>query len=203
MRGRYERNVAYSETTTKIGDNGEIIETTNTSRFKAEVEPSYIKLYIEDIAYFYKLDISSDLMYALLKYVNYEQEIVVNKTIKERIAKELNKSLSYVNNNITKLVKNEVIIRAGTGLYELNTYLFGKGNWKDILKHRRSLELNVFYNFQEERVIEKKHHGAKKRKERETNSETEKHNEMNNISWNRTTENINDDELIDRLIMGY
>lgn len=154
---KFVKNLAYEENiVVKNEETGEITETKNTKQFKAEVEPSYIKLYIEDIAYFYKLDISSDLMYALLKYVSYEQEIVINKAIKERIAKEIDRSLSYVNNNITKLVKNEVIIRVNTGLYQLNTYLFGKGSWKDIMKHRKSLELNIFYSYKDGRQIEKR-----------------------------------------------
>jgi hypothetical protein len=153
---KMKRTLAYLETNTTINQlTGETVEIEQIAQFKAEVEPSYIKLYIEDIAYFYKLDISSDLMYALLKYVNYTQEIVINKAIKERIAKELNKSLSFVNNNLTKLVNNEVLIRVGTGLYCLNTFLFGKGSWKDIMKHRKSLKLNVFYSAARGRQIQK------------------------------------------------
>jgi len=153
---KMKRTLAYLETNTTINElTGETVEREQIAQFKAEVEPSYIKLYIEDIAYFYKLDISSDLMYALLKYVNYSQEIVINKAIKERIAKELNKSLSFVNNNLTKLVNNEVLIRVNTGLYCLNTFLFGKGPWKDIMKHRRSLKLNVFYSAESGRRIKK------------------------------------------------
>ncbi|MDY0194309.1 MAG: replication/maintenance protein RepL [Aliarcobacter butzleri] len=151
---RIGRNIAYEENIVTINqETGEITERKNTKQYKAEVEPSYIKLYIEDIAYFYKLDISSDLMYALLKYVNYQQEIVINKAIKERIADEIGKSLSYINNNITKLVKNEVMIRVNMGVYQLNTYLFGKGNWKDIMKHRKSLELSLFYSYKDGRDI--------------------------------------------------
>lgn len=153
---KINRTLAYNEVKTTINqETGEILEREETKQYKAEVEPSYIKLYIEDIAYFYKLEISSDLMYALFKYVNYEQEIVINKAIKERIAKELDKSLSFVNNNITKLVKHEVLIRIDAGLYQLNTFLFGKGSWKDIMKHRKSLKLNVFYSGEYGRQIEK------------------------------------------------
>lgn len=153
---KINRTLAYNEVKSTINKlTGEIEEREEIKQFKAEVEPSYIKLYIEDIAYFYKLDISSDLMYALLKYVNYDQELVVNKAIKERIATELNKSLSFVNNNLSKLVKYEVLFRVNTGIYALNTFLFGKGQWKDIMKHRKSLKLNVFYSDKNGRKIEK------------------------------------------------
>jgi len=140
-------NLAYQEKTVKENlETGEIVEKENYKQFRAESEPSYIKLYIQDIAYLYNLNIKSELLYELLMYVNYNQEIIINKTIKERIAQKLNKSLSYVNNNITKLAKEEVLIRVGSGTYQINTYLFGKGSWKDIIKHRKSLTLNIFYD---------------------------------------------------------
>jgi len=143
----------YEERTTINQETGEITEQQVVKQHKAEVEPSYIKLYLEDIAYFNGLNIKSDLLYELLRYVNYEQEIVLNKTIKGRVAEKIGKSLSYVNNQLTNLVNEEVLIRVGVGVYQLNTYLFGKGSWKDILKHRKSLHLEVFYSYQEGRTI--------------------------------------------------
>jgi len=153
---KLNKNIAYMETSIiKNEETGEIVEKQEAKQFKAEVEPSYVKLYLEDIAYFNGLNIKSDLLYELLKYVNYKHEIIINKTVKTRIADSINKSLSYVNNNITKLVKDEVLIRIGTGTYELNSYLFGKGSWKDILKHRKSLQLNLFYDWRNGRTVEK------------------------------------------------
>ena len=115
--------------------------------FKVDVEPNYIKLYLQDISYLNQLPKRSDsILFILLQYVNYKHELHINNHIKKSIAKELDCSLSNINNSITNLVKKEVLIRIDRGVYELNTYLFGKGSWKDIFKHRKSLKLEVFYS---------------------------------------------------------
>ncbi|OHE04666.1 replication/maintenance protein RepL [Sulfurimonas sp. RIFOXYB12_FULL_35_9] len=192
---KMKRTLAYLETNTTINELGETVEREQIAQFKAEVEPSYIKLYIEDIAYFYKLDISSDLMYALLKYVNYEQEIIINKAIKERIAKELDKSLSFVNNNLTKLVNNEVLIRVNTGVYTLNTYLFGKGSWKDIMKHRKSLKLNVFYSAAMGRQIKKEEDERRELERIRNHSNGTEKKVQNDISKEELSKIVNEIEL--------
>lgn len=192
---KMKRTLAYLETNTTINELGETVEREQIAQFKAEVEPSYIKLYIEDIAYFYKLDISSDLMYALLKYVNYEQEIIINKAIKERIAKELDKSLSFVNNNLTKLVNNEVLLRVNTGVYTLNTYLFGKGSWKDIMKHRKSLKLNVFYSAARGRQIQKEEDERRELERIRNHSNSTEKKVQNDISKEELSKIVNEIEL--------
>jgi len=137
----------YEETTTINNESGEVLETTSTKQFKVESEPNYIKLYLEDISYFNKLPKGSDgVLYEILKYINYEHEVTINMRMKNKIANTLGCSLGHVNNTIQDFAKKEVLIRVDRGVYSLNTYLFGKGSWKDILKHRKSLTLQVFYS---------------------------------------------------------
>lgn len=128
---------------------GEIEESLHSTAFKAEAEPNYIKLYLEDLAYFHKLPKSlPDIIYQLLPLVNYQQQIVITSYHKREIANTLSVTPAHINNAITKLTQAEVLIRIDRGVYELNSYLFGKGSWKDIIKHRKSLKLEVFYDFQ-------------------------------------------------------
>ena len=144
------KNLAsYEETRTENIETGEIKETTSSKQFKAESEPTYIKLYLEDIAYFHRLPKGMpNFIYELLPLVNYQHQIVINKYIKDGIAKKLDVSNGYIDNSLSKLVKEEILIRVGRGTFELNSFLFGKGKWKDIIKHRKSLKLEVFYNWQ-------------------------------------------------------
>lgn len=45
-----------------------------------------------------------------------------------------------VSNAITELVKGKILYRVGTGAYNFNPYLFGKGDWQDVSRLR--LEVN-------------------------------------------------------------
>lgn len=145
---------AYEETKTQNNETGEVKETSTTKVFKAEAEPNYIKLYLQDISYLKRLPKGSDsIIYELLKYINYEQEIIINSHIKKKIATALKLNEKTINNSITNLVKNEILIRIDRGVYQINSFIFGKGSWKDIIKHRKSLKLEIFYEYQRERTI--------------------------------------------------
>jgi len=149
------KTLAAYETTTKIdNETGEITETSTSKVFKAEVEPNYIKLYIEDISYLNRLPKGTDaIIYELLKYLNYQHEISVNLHMKKKIAKTLGVKHQHISNTIVKLVKQEILIKVDRGIYTINSYLFGKGSWKDIIKHRKSLKLEIFYDYQKGRTI--------------------------------------------------
>ena len=141
------KNLSSIQKETTIDKNGEIQEKTTTRHFKAEAEPGYIKLYLNNISYLHNLEKSlPPIIFELLNLVNYEQRIVINSFIKKEIAKKIGCSENHINNCITKLVKREIIIRIGRGVYEINTYIFAKGSWKDILKNRTKLKLDIFLN---------------------------------------------------------
>ena len=144
----------YEENITIHNETGKIIETSTSKTYKIEAEPNYIKLYLADISYLNNLPKGTDIIiYELLKYINYEHQIVVNKHIKEQIAQKLNLGVGHISNSIVKLTKNEILIRIDRGVYEINSYIFGKGSWKDIIKHRKSLKLEIFYDFKNGRTI--------------------------------------------------
>jgi len=144
----------YEETRTTDNITGEESLTTSSKVFKAESEPNYIKLYLADISYLNHLPKGTDvIIYELLKYINYEHQIIINQHIKKNIAEKLCVGVGHINNSITTLSKNEIIIRIDRGVYEINSYIFGKGSWKDIIKHRKGLKLEIFYNHQQKRQI--------------------------------------------------
>ncbi|MBR6984321.1 MAG: hypothetical protein IKH75_12510 [Ruminococcus sp.] len=102
------------------------------------VEPNYVKLYLDCLATYYSVPVSSSpILLALLSiatYANKENGLIIflNKMLKENIAKQCNVSLTRVEHAITDFVKHKYIYRLGTGTYQLNAELFGKGEWKNI-----------------------------------------------------------------------
>ena len=148
------KSISQMETTTTENAKGEREETTQVKTFKPVTEPSYIKLYLQDISYLNNLPNGTDkILYEFLKYLNYENEIVLTKLIKERIAIKLNLSLGHINNKIQSLAKIEVLIRVGQGVYSINTFIIAKGKWPEIMKHRHNLKLNLFYSEENGREI--------------------------------------------------
>ena len=68
-------------------------------------------------------------------------EVIVNSALKRRIAKELNfKNIGSISNAITDLVKGKILIRKDVGIYQFNSYLFGKGDWQDIARLRLEID---------------------------------------------------------------
>lgn len=125
------------------GQTGEVLqEETHTqvaSKTIHGAEPPYIKLYLQDMLYMSDLPKSySGLVYTMLKrssYANDEEGLCVTlaQYTKEKILKECGwDKMQSLNNALNKLVKGNVIKRLGTGVYQFNPYLFGRGEWKDI-----------------------------------------------------------------------
>lgn len=127
---------------------GEVKSRTTTKRYRGD-EPSYIKLYLQDISYLHGLPTTAgDLMHELLNYVTYgTQEIVLTATIKKRIADSIGIATKTLDNRLQDLVKKGIIDRVGSGTFTLNPYLFGKGDWKTILELRNSnIHLEIVYD---------------------------------------------------------
>lgn len=137
------------ETTTTVNhETGEITQSSVTKRYRGD-EPSYIKLYLEDISYLYGLPTTtSDLLQELLKYVTYgTNEVMLNSTAKKRIVSATGMSIRTVDNRLQELVKSKVLDRVAPGTFTLNPYLFGKGDWKSILELRnKNLHMKITYD---------------------------------------------------------
>ena len=144
----------YEEIKTTNNETGETTETSTSKVFKAEAEPNYIKLYLEDISYLNRLPKGTDaIIYELLKYINYQHEIIINNHIKKQLAETLEMKVQSITNSISTLAKNEVLIRVDRGVYTINSNIFGKGSWKDIIKHRKGLKLEIFYDWKKGKTV--------------------------------------------------
>ena len=108
-------------------------------------EDKYYKFYHEGLMYI--ADMQPELhrvFYALLDNMTYVDQTVeglgdygmhifLNADIKRGIAKSLGlKNSRSIDNAITKLVKGEVLIPVGRGIYRPNPYIVARGAWKEI-----------------------------------------------------------------------
>lgn len=139
IKGLERKNITYQETAITINEDGEKLENTHKTISKPK-EDDFIKLYLSDVGYFHQLQPNQqELLYYFLKKMNYDNQIVINKTIKEMIAKETGKAFKTVENALTSYVECGIFLRHGRGVYIANPYLFGKGYFEDIQKIRMEL----------------------------------------------------------------
>lgn len=150
---RQTRSIVQQVESTVINEHGELIEQSSSTVFNVGAEPDYIKLYLEDILYLNDLQANqSSLLYQLLSYMTYGNEIILNSTIKKRIAEKLGTSMQVIDNNLSKYVKANILERVGRGTYLANPYLFGKGSWKDIsAKRNANIHLDIKYSSKNEK----------------------------------------------------
>lgn len=108
-------------------------------------EDKYYKFYHEGLIYI--SDMPPELhkvFYALLDNMTYVDQTVeglgdygmhifLNADIKRGIAESLGlKNYRSIDNAITKLVKGDVLIQVGRGIYRPNPYIVARGAWKEI-----------------------------------------------------------------------
>lgn len=140
------KNLTYIDTKTesKIDlETGKVkeIEQTTERTVKIEQEPSFIKLYLQDICKLNDIPkTGSKLLNELLKYTAYDNMILIPTYVKEKISKDLNMNIGTVSNSLSKLTKKGILRREGKGAYRLNPFFFGKGKWSDIKKIRMEWE---------------------------------------------------------------
>jgi hypothetical protein len=82
----------------------------------------------------------SDIMYLLLKKMNYDNEITIVYAHKEEISERLSCSIINIDKTLRILCDKGILRRKHRGVYEANPYLFGKGRWEDIEALRLQIE---------------------------------------------------------------
>lgn len=119
---------------------------------RLETEPPYVKLYLDCLSKFKGMQVSfNPILNEFLKRATYAdpddetggQVIYCTKIMKEIIAKKCEVSFKRVEQAITEFVKKGIFSRIGVGTYQVNPYLFGRGEWKDIRKIRATFDFNT------------------------------------------------------------
>lgn len=147
--------VIYSEISRVVDlDSGEVTQTTENRVVRLPQEPEFIKLYLQDINKIFDLPKGcSPALYEILKKMNYEGHITLNKFIKEICAKNAGLTLSSFNNCITDLIKKDILSRVGHGVYVANPHIFGKGSWAEISK-QREFYLTIKYSKNGKEIVQ-------------------------------------------------
>jgi hypothetical protein len=70
------------------------------------------------------------------------QLIVLNTFVKEDIIERLEIKMNTLDHALSKLVKSGIIKRIGTGTYQGNPHMFGRGEWADIKAIRATFDFN-------------------------------------------------------------
>lgn len=128
--------------TTTNNVTGEIVENERKEIINYGRTEDFVMTFTKDLGYLKNLSRGEILvLMGFLKIVNRENEIILNVTIKERIAKDFDLNITSINQLISNLVKKKVITKTqGRGVYLLNTFLFGKGDWANVKKLRMNIE---------------------------------------------------------------
>lgn len=121
-------------------ETGEVIEHTETKLKSVNIEPNYVKVYVDTVIALLgqsKTSKEADVLLILAKNMTYMNNDMPNKVnidilLREYIMKELDISEGALNNMITSFVKRDIIRRIGRGAYQLNPFMFAKGNWSAI-----------------------------------------------------------------------
>jgi len=123
---------------TVTNDDGEKLFQRHIEESYVSKEPDYVKIYLDNILQINNLSSGiQKTLNVLLKRMAYDNIVVLNAYIKKQMAEELGfNTVQSLNNNINKLVKEGIMNRKGTGTYEMNPFLFGRGSWDNIKKIR-------------------------------------------------------------------
>ena len=124
---------------------GEVTRRKHTVQF--EPEPNYIKLYLDCLGVFsgnagWSVSLN-EIFIELLKLVSYaddDQLVTVNAYVKKRIAEKTGKSVRRIEQALQSWIDNKVLFRVARGTYQLNPYLFGRGDWRDVKNLRSSID---------------------------------------------------------------
>ena len=108
-------------------------------------EPEHVKIYAPAIAPINSLTPSQRrVLYSLLSMASLAKDgmrVVITAGVKRMMCQELGiKSPQTIANALSQMTKAGILIRIETGVYMLNPFFFGRGEWRDIAKLRHSVD---------------------------------------------------------------
>lgn len=137
---RWQKTVREEKTTTIDSETGEILHETKIVAKSKEVEPPFVKLYINDIIKLNDLGkAESIVLNSLVKNLQYGNIVVLIKAIKEIIAEETGYSTASIKKAIVNLSKAGILIPKERSVYIVDPKLFARGKWEDVKKLRMTI----------------------------------------------------------------
>lgn len=138
----------YEQIETQVDkETGEEIQTASSTVRRLPSEPAFVKMYIDDLSVL--LDIKEgpkNLIWLLIRHMNYEGTIALTRGPKRRIAEELGITEKTFRNYLWSLSKSKIIHRIDHNEYEFNPSYFARGDWASIYQRRKAwAKLEVRY----------------------------------------------------------
>lgn len=128
---------------TEITDDGVIVEQKRLEISQFEKEPSYVKLYLQDIGRLSGLNNSEQkLINELVFNMGFNNIVPAYKPVKQMIALKTGMKYNTIDKALKELCVKGILIRKARGFYIMDPNLFGRGSWKDI----SNIRLTVVYN---------------------------------------------------------
>lgn len=126
-------------------ETGKITRTSITLQFNKE--PAYVKLYFDCLGVYIKNQgLSSglnDMLVEVLKRTSYAEDgqiVHLDKYTKSEICRICQKSLERFKQAIKIWLDNKILIRIARGVYQINPYIFGKGEWRNVANLRATFD---------------------------------------------------------------
>jgi hypothetical protein len=131
---------------------GNVVAQEKTQSYRIPQEPPYVKLYLDAIMYLCDLqERHANVLMAILRFAPFadfeHQFVIINRSIKLLIAKELGKSEHFVNHAIMELAQGKILLHNDvsprSASYQINPHIIARGNWKDIEKLRLHVDFDA------------------------------------------------------------
>lgn len=130
-------------------ETGEIVKTTSNSSRIASKEPDYIKLYLDCLCTFKGLNKAlSPVLIAFCHFMTWadskhkDQMIFMNAYVKEQVCEMTGLKVDRINKALKEIVDAEIFVKVEgkRGIYKVNPFIIGKGDWKDIKELRANFD---------------------------------------------------------------
>lgn len=127
-------------------DTGEEVEQVSHNVVRLAQEPSYVKLYVQDLGDLIGLSSNEKaVLYMLATKIDYEGIASLNASSRRRMAASCGISAGSFRNAVSGLCKKDIMHRIEPNEYEVNPNYFAKGAWKTIHQRRQDFELRIRY----------------------------------------------------------
>lgn len=161
MPGEENRRKIFTEEVTHTLDHtsGQITQSSRSNVMSVARTPDFVMAFTNDLGYLANISGgASKLLFGLLTYLDRNNEVALNKARKDEIAKKIGVNTTSIQPFLSQLLKAEVILRKSDesgvplqGVFTLNPYYFGKGQWKNVSKLRMMIEYD--FNAGTKRVL--------------------------------------------------
>ncbi len=135
-----------------VVNDGEFVMEEASRTYRVPQEPPYVKLYLDTIMYISDLQERHGKVFsAILRRMPFadsaSQLISLTKGIKLEIAREIDRSESFVSHAIADLVKGRVLLHDDSSprstCYRVNPHIVARGDWKDIERLRLHIDFSA------------------------------------------------------------